>query len=379
MTIRADAPRFDLADTEFLRDPYPTYRRFRAEPGLVRGGPGQWVVSRHAEVFELLRDPRLGREFPAQYQQLSVGPGPAADFLQRIVIDRDPDEHTRIRRLLTRAMKADVVRRIPASVSAAVDRLTERIRDEERFDGFADLAQPLPVAVMSDLFALPAEVRDRVERWSVALAKAFAVFLPDEDRRAAHRAVAELRDYFAALASERRRKPGDDLLSCMITASNGDLRLSAEEIVDNALFVYYAGYETTTNLIATGCAALARHPDQFRRLLEPLEVAGRKIRPGRVLVLVLASANYDEERYPDPDTFDVGRRPNPQLSFGGGVHHCLGAALARSEAGAAFGRLVEMISDLRLDGDLVWNPAGGGFRYPYCAYESVPLRVEFAG
>ncbi|MEU6217675.1 cytochrome P450 [Streptomyces sp. NPDC047022] len=397
-------PRFVLDDPEFLRDPYPVYRELRARGPLCRGGPAQWVVTRHAEVSALLRDRRLGREFPEEFQNLSVGPGPAVDFLRRIVIDRDPEEHTRLRRLLTRALSPPVARSLAEPIAAMTDDLLERAVTDGRFDAVRDLAQPLPVLVMSALLGIPEEDRAAVMERSIDVSKAFAVFIPEAERAAAHAAVVWLRDYFRALLRRRLAEPGDDLLTAIATAREGNWRLTEEEAVDNVLFLYYAGFETTTNLIATGCAVLARHPGEQARLradrsllptaleeflrwdapihtttrltLEPVEVGGRTLRRGRVVVLLLASANHDERRFAEPGRLDVGRHPNPHLSFGGGVHHCLGAMLARVEGTAVFGRLLGRFGEFQPAGPADWQPSGGGFRFPYCAYRSVPVRVR---
>jgi len=404
--MSAELARFSLTDPAMLHDPYPIYRELRDLGPVCRGGPAQYVVTRYGEVSGLLRDPRLSREFPGDYQAVSVGEGPANDFLQRIIIDRDPAEHTRLRRLITRALSPALVRTLAGPVAALVGQVLERARDERRFDAVTDLAVPVPVTMMSELFGIPAADRALLGDWSVALSKAFAIFIPQAERRAAHDAVVRLRDYMRGLLAERRRTPGPDLLSRMLAAGGDEDRLTDEEIVDNALFVYYAGFETTTNLIATGSAALCAFPDQQARLrtdrslmptaieeflrwdapihsttrlvLELLDVGGRRIRPGRVLVLLLASANHDERKFAYPDRLDVGRKPNPHLSFGGGVHHCLGASLARMESAAVFGRLLELYAAIEPAGEPVWRPSGGGFRFPYCAYESIPVSVRLA-
>ncbi|MFI6491082.1 cytochrome P450 [Streptomyces sp. NPDC050564] len=397
-------PRFVLDDPEFLRDPYPVYRELRARGPLCRGGPAQWVVTRHAEVSALLRDRRLGREFPEEFQNISVGPGPAVDFLRRIVIDRDPQEHTRLRRLLTRALTPATVRSLAAPMAAMVDGLLDEAVERGTFDAVTDLAQPLPVLVMSTLLGIPPQDRADVMERSIDVAKAFAVFIPEQERAAAHDAVVWLRAYFRTLLRRRRAAPGNDLLTTLATVRDGDWSLSEEEAVDNALFLYYAGFETTTNLIATGCAALLHHPGEQRRLradrsllptaleeflrwdapihtttrltLEPVEVGGRTLRRGRVVVLLLASANHDERQFADPGGLDVGRRPNAHLSFGGGVHHCLGAMLARVEATAVFDRLLDRFTALDPAGEEDWRPSGGGFRFPYCAYRSLPVQIR---
>jgi cytochrome P450 len=214
--------------------------------------------------------------------------------------------------------------------------------------------------------------------------------------------VAWLRAYIAGLLAERRAALGDDLLSQMITAEVAEepgARLSGEEIVDNVIFLFFAGFETTTNLIATSVAALLRHPAELARLRqdpgllptavdeflrydapiqatarlvkEPVQVGGRTVRPGRVLVLLLGSANHDERRFPDPERLDVGRTPNAHLSFGGGAHHCLGAGLARIEGQAALGWLLRNAPVLEAAGDVVRRPS-----VTFRSYRSVPVSLR---
>jgi cytochrome P450 len=401
--MTTELARFDFANEAMLSDPYPTYRALRNAGPVCRGGPAQWVVTRYAEVAALLRDRRLGREFPPEYQALSVGNGPANDFLRRIIIDRDPDEHTRLRRLFTKAMSPALIRSLSVPIGLLVEQVLEQADDEGGFDAVTQLAVPVPIIMMSELFGIPAADRVMLADWSVALSKAFAVFIPPQERAVAHQAVQHLRDYVHSLLLERRRHPGDDLLSRMLAAGRQEDRLSDEEIVDNAVFIYYAGFETTTNLVATGCMALVSHQDEQTRLradrsllptameeflrydapihtttrlaLEPIEIGDRTIRPGRVVVLVLASANHDERQFDRPDQLDVGRQPNAHLSFGGGVHHCLGAVLARVESSAVFDRLLDLYTRIEPAGEAVWRPSGGGFRFPYCAYESIPVGV----
>jgi cytochrome P450 len=402
--MTTELARFDFANEAMLSDPYPTYRELRDAGPVCRGGPAQWVVTRYAEIAALLRDRRLGREFPPEYQALSVGNGPANDFLRRIIIDRDPEEHTRLRRLFTKAMSPGLIRSLSVPIGLLVEQVLERADDEGGFDAVTQLAIPVPVIMMSELFGIPAADRVMLADWSVALSKAFAVFIPREERTGAHQAVQHLRDYMHGLLRERRRRPGDDLLSRMLAVGRNEERLSDEEIVDNAVFIYYAGFETTTNLVSAGCMALVAHQDEQNRLradrsllptaveeflrydapihtttrlaLEAIEIGDRTIRPGRVVVLVLASANHDERQFVRPDRLDVGRTPNQHLSFGGGVHHCLGAVLARVESSAVFDRLLDLYARIEPAGEPVWRPSGGGFRFPYCAYESIPVSVS---
>lgn len=402
-TTRAAVPRFDAQDPAFARDPYPTYSELRSAGPLCRGGPGLWVATRHAEVSELLRDRRLGREFPAEYQSLSVGPGPAVDFLRRIIIDRDPPEHLRLRRLMTKALKPGFVRELVTPVNELLDAFIEPAADRGAFDAVADLALPVPLLLMSELLGVPRADRDEVLGRTNELAKAFAVFIPEHDRAMAHEAVVWLRAYMEDLVEQRRAAPGDDLLSRLILAEHDGRSLSHDEVVDNALFIFYAGFETTANLLAAGCDLLVRYPDQQERLradpslmptaieeflrwdapihtttrlvLEPIEIGGRTLRAGRVLVLALASANHDERAFSFPERPDIGRKPNPHVSFGGGVHLCLGAALARMESAVVFRRLLERFTLLGQAGAPHWRASRGGFRFPYYEFGRLPIEA----
>ncbi|MEU5695807.1 cytochrome P450 [Actinosynnema sp. NPDC020468] len=340
-------PRFDASADAVLDDPYPEYARLRAAGGLGRGGPGQWVVSRHAEVAALLRDRRLSTDYPEDYHRYSVGDGPAVDFFRRIVLDRDPPAHTRLRRLM--ALAPSVVRAAARRVERTVDEL---LRDRTGLDVVADLAVPLPVSVICDLLGVPPADRDVVRDRVADLARGFAVTVRQQDRAAAHDAVVWLREYMAALPAR------SGLLAALRAGTD---RAEAD---DNAVFLFFAGFETTANLIATGFDALTRHPDQWallradpdrapaaveeflrydapiqaaaRMVAEPVAVGDRVLRPGRLVVLLLGSANHDETVFADPTRLDITRAPNPHVGFGGGAHTCLGAALARAEGVAVF-------------------------------------------
>ncbi|MGW5532547.1 cytochrome P450, partial [Streptomyces xanthochromogenes] len=219
-----ELPRFSLDDAALLRDPYPVYRRLRAAGPLCRGGPAQWVVTRYDEVSRLLKDRRLGRAFPVEFQEMSVGAGPAVDFLRGIVIDRDPPDHTRLRRLLTKALPPTAVRTLSGLIGDLVDELLTAAEERGSFDAVTDLAQPLPVLVMSTLLGIPHSDRAEVMRRSLDVAKAFAVFIPEEERAAAHDGVRWLRAYLRGLLRERLADPGDDLLSAIALARDDEHR-----------------------------------------------------------------------------------------------------------------------------------------------------------
>jgi cytochrome P450 len=392
----ARAPRFDLDDPVVLRNPYPTYCILRAAGPLCRGGPAQLVVTRYREVAALLRDSSLRSRIPEEYHHHNIGRGSAHAFFQSIIVYRDPPEHTRLRRLTGQALHASLVHRMENRIRALVDELLDPIVDGRTFDAVQDLAFPLPIMVVCELLGMPSSDRDQIRPRAFDLGKGFAINVSEKDRTIANAAVDWLRDYVGALLTERRRTPRPDLLTEMLLATEAGEHLTDEEILDHAAFLLFAGFETTMNVIATGCALLLEHPDQLARLrgdrslfstavdevlrfdapiqararfvTNPVMVGDRVVRAGRVLLLLIGSANHDERQCPDPERFDVGRSPNQHLSFGGGIHYCLGAALAHAEARIVFEQLIA-----RFDG---LEPAGaptrhldGGFR----GYATVPV------
>jgi cytochrome P450 len=367
------------------------------------------VVTRYAEVAALLRDPRLGQFQPDAFNLLpgalssSIGEGPVTSFLRTIIAGRDRPEHSRLRRLVGRLLTQDLASRIRSRIGDLVDELLAPGIERGGLDAVAELAVPVPLTLMSELLGIPAPDRDEVGRQALKLARIFSPVVSEVDRGAADRAIEWLRAYVGRLLDgddgDDGEASGRDELLAGIRAGRRQGMVDAGEAVDNAIFVLFAGFETSMNLVATGCAQLARHPEAWSRLradpslvpaaveeflrydaptqltgrivLEPLEIGGRTIRQGRVLLLLLGSANRDGRRFAEPDTLDVARDPNPHLSFGGGIHYCVGAALARAEAAAVFGRLVRRLA--------VWEPAGEAEREMSAtlrAYERVPVRVR---
>jgi len=396
--MQALTPRYDPLDPEVLDNPYPTYARLRRESRVCYAGPGQWAVTQYADVAGLLRDPRLGHEFPDIYYRFSLGDGDANSFFRRIILDRDPPDHTRLRRLMMQAFAPPLMRALEQRIAHLVDALLDGVAGRTRLDIVSDIAFPLPYLVICELLGVPPESRDEVRPYVISLCQAFGTHTPVDERPAIDRAVVWLREFVGRLVDERRARPCDDLISRMSAATEGPDALGWDEIVDNAVFLFFAGFETTSNVIASGCAALLDHPAELARLradpslvptaveeclrydtpiqsvarlvLQPVEIGGQTIRKDRVLVLLVGSANHDEAQFTDPERLDVGRKPNPHLSFGGGVHHCLGATLGRLEAAALFARLLDRFPTLEPAGPVVRRPSGG-FR----AYASVPVTV----
>jgi cytochrome P450 len=252
-------------------------------------------------------------------------------------------------------------------------------------DVIADLAGPLPVTVIAVMLGVPPEDHQRFRAWSNALALTLEPVLPAEVLYHAGQAVLELLDYFRSLVARKRAAPQDDLLSALIQAEEQGQRLSTDELLANAVLLLAAGHETTVNLIGNGTLALLRNPEQLallrrspglikeaveellrydapvqiasRILAEDVNLDGRVLRKGSEVLPVLGAANRDPAQFPDPDRLDLTRQENRHLSFGGGIHYCVGAPLARAEAQIAFGQMVQRFANLKLaEGDLEWRP-----------------------
>lgn len=389
-------PRFDSLDPAVLNDPYPVYAALRCAGPVCRGGPGQWVLTRHQEVSSCLRDRRLSHYFPEAFRRFSAGVGPSAAFFRHILLDRDPPQHTVLRNLLNSCFP-DSLAALAPRIQILVDELLAPALDGESFDIVSQLACQLPVSLICALLGFPASDRMLVAPHAGNLARGFGIRVPEEDRTLADGAVVWFREYVQSAMQERRLIPRGDGLSKILAQEKSHPEVTNEELVDNVIFLFFAGFDTTTNLIGNGMAALLQFPGQMHRLgsdrglipsaveeflrfdppiqtvarltLEPIEIAGTTIRPGRVAVLLLGSANRDERRFEKPDVLDVGRKDNAHVAFGGGPHYCLGAALARLEAETVFRTIFERFATLERAGEPVRLP-----RPNFSSYVSVPIR-----
>jgi cytochrome P450 len=379
-------------DPSVKADPYPTYARLQSMGPILPTALGGWLLTRHAEVFAVLRDTRFSSSSRHQggYDQFvelarQLGLSDLQDLMGRVMLFADPPDHTRLRRIVGKAFTARAVEEMRPRIAAIVDRMLDAVAPDGGADLVQALAFPLPVTVISDMLGVPEEDHETLRSWTAEAVKALdpsddmTVFFP------AAEAIRELRSYFDELVDRRRRAPGPDLLSALIAAEDDGDRLSHEELLDTAILLFGAGHETTVNLIAGGALNLLRHPEELARLradttlvttaVEELlrfgppvqftariatadvEVAGQPIASGTEVVALIAGANRDPDVFDDPGRLDIGRRDNRHLSFGGGIHHCLGAPLARIEGQEAIGRLVRRFPDVALaEPDIEWKP-----------------------
>jgi cytochrome P450 len=360
----------------FTADPYPVYARLRALGPLhrVRTDSGvEWLVVGYDEARAALADPRLGKDWRLLF------PDHDPIGVDGHLLDTDPPDHTRLRRLVTREFTA---RRMEA-LRPRIQQITTELLDTMLPLGTADLIEalafPLPITVICELLGVPDLDREAFRDWSHTI-------IDKGDGEAA--AIRGMSGYLAGLIEDKRKgEPRDDLLSALVRASDEDGdRLSAQELVGMAFLLLVAGHETTVNLIGNGTLALLRHPGQladlradlglldgaieemlryegplrnatYRFTREPVEIGGLTIPAGEPVVVALSAGNRDGNRYPRPDTFDIRRVAQGHLAFGHGIHFCLGAPLARVEAQVAFTELLTRAPELALaDEPLSWRP-----------------------
>ncbi|HEY8547367.1 MAG TPA: cytochrome P450 [Acidimicrobiales bacterium] len=386
---------FDPFEAGYDAWPYDQYRRLReAEPVHWSELLSGWVVTRFASVARLLRDGTMSSDLD------KASPSPLVDMLRArsarrqreagtLVLEDDP-AHARLRRLIQAPFTARAVEAIRASVRQRVDEHVAALaaRPSRSFELVADFAYPLPVAVFCDMLGIPAEAGPRFREWTAATARSLDLVIGEEEFDACTRLIDEMEAYLAAAAEEKRARPGDDVLTALVTASLGDDRLTPAELVAQLVTLYVAGHEPTTALIANGLSALLDHPEQLARLqaapeliphavLEllrydgpnqfvrrvatvPVDLAGdgsAVAAPGDVVYLAIGAANHDPERWgPTADDLDVERPDAGQhLQFGGGIHHCLGAHLARMQAEVALTALLTRLPGLRRAGPTTWS------------------------
>ncbi|MGI5237524.1 cytochrome P450 [Dactylosporangium sp. CA-139066] len=362
------------------RDPYPRYARLREISPIVRAADDALVVTGYADCQTVVRDGRLAHMPPDMLAFLGFPDWrehPALRLMYTSMLVLNPPDHTRLRRLVSSAFTARRVQGLRPAVERMVDGLLDDLAATAggTADFVAAFAFPLPVAVIGELLGVPAADRAQfqtlVRDWTQILER-----ITPEVLERADPAAAAIRDYLAGLLQERRQDPADDLLTALTQAQAADDRLTDEEVLSNASLLFAAGFETTTNLLANGLAALLAHPGQLalvpqapeaaveellrfdspvqlsaRVVTEPVEVGGVTVEAGERIVAYLGAGNRDPERFADPDELRLTRDDNGPLSFGGGIHYCLGAPLARLEAQVALAALARRFPGIELAGE----------------------------
>jgi len=379
---------FDFSSPAFRNNPYPGYRFLRQmAPVWKPPGGGPWIVSSHAGCVAMLRDNRFGHGGDQDVSP-EIAAEPAIANLQRMMLLRDPPAHTRLRGLVAKAFTGRRMEALRPRVTAIVDGLIDDVIETGKMDVMRDFAKKLPVTVICDMLGIPEEDRAPFMADNEVRGKLLDPVMPTRaELDEANKGVLESQAYFTKLFAYRRKNPGDDLTTALLLARENDDALTDEEALANIGLLFAAGHETTTNMIGNGILALQRHPDQWEKLRaapelignaveeilrydspvqltsriahEDVEVLGQKIPAGEQVIALLGAANRDPAAFAgDPETLDVARPGVKAISFGGGIHHCLGAQLARIEGEIAFARLLERLPGLRLldTADVTYKP-----------------------
>jgi cytochrome P450 len=379
----APEPLFNPLSPEFIRDPYPHYERLRTTDPMHVTALGSFVASRHAEASLVLRDKRFGKDYVERTKR-RYGPQimeePVFRSMSHWMLQQDPPDHTRLRGLVVKAFTARRVEDMRPRIQQIVDETLDRIAPKGQMDLIEDFAFRLPVTIICDMLGIPEEHREvfyASSRGGGRVLEPVPMSPAEIEQGNAANAMAQM--YFQQLFELRRKSPGDDLTTQLVHAEEDGSKLSNEELTANIILLFGAGHETTVNLIGNGLLALHRNPDQLALLkanpalitnaieeflrydssvqmsgrvaLEDIDdLGGKKIPKGEGVLCLLGSANRDPAVYPDrPDHLDITRPNVRPLSFGGGIHFCLGAQLARIEAEVAIASLLRRLPDLRLD------------------------------
>jgi cytochrome P450 len=381
----------NLFTPEFISDPYPTYRMIReTNPFLQIPGTNDWIAVRYDDCAAVLRDKRFGIDNDRRMRE-TVGDDyfaqPAWASLARMMLLADPPDHTRLRKLVVKAFDARAIEKLRDMIRSIARELVDAMHDTDHGDLMTAFARQLPIQVICEMLGIPQADRSR---FTAVDASAGRILDPTpmttEELDKANRDALESEAYFEALCAERRRRPTDDLLTAMVQSETEHGKLTREELSANVSLLFGAGHETTVNLIGNGLLALYRNRDQLellkddpslipgaveellrydssvqltgRTALTDAEVAGHAIARGAQVLTIVAAANRDPAVYDDPEALDVKRSNVKPLSFGGGIHHCLGAQLARIEGCEAFSELLTRLPNLELDDveNAHWKP-----------------------
>ena len=383
MTADVNPVSVEHLGAEYFQDPYSVHARLRAErpvtPVVMPGGMSAWLITGYAEARAALADPRLLKRMPGWH------PPPDSIFaaLDVHMLNSDPPDHERLRRLVNKAFTPRRVEGLRPRITTITEGLLDDLAGRPEADLLASFAFPLPITVICELLGVPADDRDDFRAWSATIVSDTvtpAVFT--------EHATAMI-SYFLALLAAKRREPADDLLSALLAARDSGDKLSENELVSMAFLLLVAGHETTVNLIASGLLALLLNPAELSRLradpaltgaaveellryvnpvnnatfrcaAEPLEIAGLRISRGDPVLVSLSGANRDPDRFSDPEGLNLGRDGSGHLAFGHGIHYCLGAPLARLEAEIAFAGLLARFGSIRLAvpaSSLRWRPS----------------------
>lgn len=369
---------------EFIQDPYPWYQRMREqEPVFWSDKSKQWMLTRWDDVNEVIRDISFGKKFqPAQRSWFTKFLKPENFSLlgatSHFMLRQDPPDHTRLRGLVNKAFTPKMIEQLRPHIETISHSLIDKVEAAGEMNLMTDFAFPLPVTVISEMLGVPPQDLHKIKDWSTPITFAFDLGGGFDPRKllAANKAIGEFIAYLRPIANDRRKNPKDDLISALVQAEEEGNKLTEDELLANCVLLLLAGHETTVNLIGNGVHALLTHPEQLallkskpelmpqavdeilrwnssvqlvRRVVkEDTELKGKKLKKDDLMVLFVGAANRDPAMFTDPDKFDITRTDSKYLSFGAGIHHCLGWSLAKTEGEIAFSTLLKRLPNLKL-------------------------------
>ena len=383
-----------LVSDEFLDDPYPLLRQLqKEEPVYWSESIGGWIVTRYDDIVPTFRDvahfSNYGRfaktvEYLPLEDRQRLAPF-ETHYRQKSLLQSDPPVHTRLRGLMAKPFSATNVEAMRPKIKKIVSDVIDAVEPQGEMDVIRDLAYPLPFSVLGTIMGLPNEHQEEIKHWADEILLFQGVNRPPVallERSQA--ALLAMRSFLSELVNEKRRNPADDVISQLVAAEAEGNRLTEQELVYTCVTILGAGHETTTSLIGNGLYTILSHPEQWRKLREDpsllnsaieemlryespvarqprviqddVELGGKKLLKGQVAFQMLNAANRDPANFTDPDIFDIERQNNKHIAFGMGIHFCLGAGLARTEAQEVFKAIMERLPDIKLVSEkAIWD------------------------
>lgn len=383
-----------LVSDEFLDDPYPLLRQLqREEPVYWSESIGGWIVTRYDDIVPTFRDvahfSNYGRfaktvEYLPMTDRQKLAPF-ENHYRQKSLLQSDPPDHTRLRALMVKPFNATSIEAMRPKIRKIVNDVIDSVVSRGEMDVIRDLAYPLPFSVLGTIMGLPDERQDEIKHWADEILLFQGVNRPPVallERSQA--ALLAMRSFLFELVNEKRRNPGDDVISQMVAAEAEGNRLTEQELVYTCVTIMGAGHETTTSLIGNGLYTILSHPEQWQKLRndsalmgsaieemlryespvarqprvikDDVELGGKQLLKGQVAFQMLNAANRDPAYFTDPDTFKIERQNNKHIAFGMGIHFCLGAGLARTEAQEVFKAILERLPNIQLASEkAVWD------------------------